>query len=79
MLVRSSHLSSDDLSDMVDELLYDCFVLDDFVSGFDLFFEICGHIVQRHVLPSLLHLLFAFRLLTLEKQFGGICSFCSMK
>jgi hypothetical protein len=49
------------------------------VSGFDLFFEICGHIVQRHVLPSLLHLLFAFRLLTLEKQFGGICSFCSMK
>jgi hypothetical protein len=44
---------------MVYELLRDCFVLDDFVSGFDLFFEICKHIAHGHVHPSISHLLVA--------------------
>ncbi len=37
-LVRSPHLSSHSLLGMVFELLQDYFVLDDFGSGFDLFF-----------------------------------------
>jgi hypothetical protein len=44
-LVHSSHLSSIGPSSMVYELLRDCFVPNDFTSGFDLFFEVCGHIV----------------------------------
>ncbi len=45
-------------SNIVYELLRNCFVLDDFVSGFDLFFKICGHIARSHVPPSLSHLFF---------------------
>jgi hypothetical protein len=53
---------------MVHELLQDCFAQDDFVSGFNLFFEVCGHIVQGHVPPSISHLFFTFQLLVLKKQ-----------
>jgi hypothetical protein len=52
-------LSSNDFSGMVYELLRDCFVLDDSASGFDFFFEICGHIVHGHVPPSISCLLVA--------------------
>jgi hypothetical protein len=52
---------------MVYELLRNCFVPDDLVSGFDLFFKVCGHIVRDHVPLLVSHLLFTFRLLTLEK------------
>jgi hypothetical protein len=41
------------------ELLWDCFVPDDFVSGFEFFIEICEHIIHGHVLPSLSQLLVA--------------------
>jgi len=58
---------------MVYELSQDYFVLDDFTSGFDLFFKLCGHIAWSHVLPSILHFLFTSWLLALEKYFGGIC------
>jgi hypothetical protein len=58
---------------MVYELLQYCFVLDDFASGFNLFFKVCGHIAQGYVPPLVSHLFFASWLLTLEKQFGGIC------
>jgi len=44
---------------MVYEFLRDCFVPYDVTSGFDLFFEVCGHIVQGHVPPSVSHLLSA--------------------
>jgi uncharacterized membrane protein len=57
---------------MMYELLRNCFVLDDFMSGFDLFFEICGHIVRSHVPRLILCLFSKFRFLVLEKQFGGI-------
>ncbi len=57
---------------MVYELLCDCFVLNNFVSGFDLFFEVCGHITQGHVPPSVLHLLFTSWFIVLEKQSKGI-------
>jgi hypothetical protein len=58
---------------MVYELLQDCFVLDDFVNGFDFFFlEICRHIVHGHVLPSVSRLLVASWLLILEKQTGCV-------
>jgi hypothetical protein len=56
-LARSPCLLSNSPLGMVYELLQDCFVLNDFGSGFDLFFEICGHIVHGHLLP------FASRLL----------------
>jgi len=59
-LVHSSRLSSSGLSDMVYELLRNCFVLDDFASGFDLFLKVCGHIVRSHVPPLVLILLSAF-------------------
>jgi hypothetical protein len=52
---------------MVYELLWDCFFLNDSISGFDLFFKVCGHIVWSHVPPSVSCLFFASRLLTLEK------------
>jgi hypothetical protein len=54
------------------KFLGDCFVLDNFASGFDFFFEICGHIACGHVSPSISHLLLASQLLALEKQVGGI-------
>jgi len=38
ILAHSPHLSSNGPLGMVYELLCDCFVLDDFVSGFDLIF-----------------------------------------
>jgi hypothetical protein len=40
------------------ELLQDYFVLDDSTSGFNLFFEVCGHIAWVHVPPSLSCLFF---------------------
>jgi hypothetical protein len=57
---------------MVYELLRDYFVPDDSASGFDLFFEICKHIVHGHVPPSISRLLVASRVLALEKQAKGI-------
>jgi hypothetical protein len=57
---------------MVYELLQYCFVLDDFVNGFDFFFEICGHIACDHGFPSISHLLVGSWLLVLEKQTKGI-------
>ncbi len=44
---------------MVYELLWDCFVLGDFASGFEFFLEICGHIVRGHVIPFVSHLIVA--------------------
>jgi hypothetical protein len=59
-LVHSPRLSSNGLLGMVYELLQDYFVPYDSISGFNLFFEECGHIVQGHVPPLISHLLFAF-------------------
>jgi hypothetical protein len=44
-------LSSSSPSSMVYELLHDYFVPSDFANGFDLFIEICEHIIRGHVLP----------------------------
>jgi hypothetical protein len=52
---------------MVYEFLWNYFFLDDYVSGFDLFFEICRHIVHGHVPPLVSCLIVALRLLGLEK------------
>jgi hypothetical protein len=59
-LVCSPHFSSNDLLGMVYELLQNYFFPNDYANGFDLFFEVCGHIVQGHVPPSISHLHFAF-------------------
>ncbi len=67
MLPCSPCLSFDSLSNMVYELLKDCFVLNNCTSGFDFFFEICGHIVCGNVPPLVSHLLVASQLFTLEK------------
>jgi hypothetical protein len=48
-------------------LTFTKFVLDNFVNGFDLFFEVCRHITQGHVTTSILHFLFVFKLLRLKK------------
>jgi hypothetical protein len=71
-LTHSSCLSSGSSSSMVYELLLDSFVPRDFVSGFDFFWDICGHIACGRVLPLVSHLLVALRLLNLEKQAKGI-------
>jgi hypothetical protein len=52
-LTRFSHLSFYDSSNMVYELLWDCFVLDNFVGGFDFFLEICEYITRGHVPSSI--------------------------
>ncbi len=57
-LVHSPRLFYNGLSCMVYELLQDYFVLDDSTSGFNLFFEVCGHIAWVHVPPSLSCLFF---------------------
>ncbi len=57
---------------MVYELLQNCFVFNDSINGFDLFFEICKHIVCGHVHPSVSRLLVAFQVLVLEKQVRGV-------
>jgi hypothetical protein len=44
-LVHSPCFSSGGPLGMVYELLRKCFVLDDSASGFDLSFDVCGHIV----------------------------------
>jgi hypothetical protein len=68
ILAHSPHLLFNSPLGMVYELLWYCFVLDDFGSGFDFFFDICGHIVHGHVLPSISCLLVASWLLALDKQ-----------
>jgi len=57
---------------MVYELLRDCFVLDDFVSGFNLFFGNMGAHCLRSC--SIFGITFAFYILTfsIRKQFGSI-------
>jgi hypothetical protein len=62
----------DGLLGMVYELLQYCFAPDDFMSGFNLFFEVCGHIVQGHVPPSISRSFSTFQLLVLEKQSRNI-------
>jgi len=54
------------------EFLWDCLVLDNFTSGFNLYFEVCEHIAQGHVPLSISHLLFAFWFLSLEKYIRSI-------
>jgi hypothetical protein len=58
---------------MMYEFLWDCLVLDNSTNGFNFYFEICGHISQGHVSPSISHLLSAFWFISLEKQFQSIC------
>ncbi len=43
-LVHSPCFSFSGPSGMVYELLRKCFVPDDYASGFDLLFDVCGHI-----------------------------------
>jgi hypothetical protein len=71
-LARSTRLFSNGPSSMMYELLQNCFVPNDCASGFDLFFEVFGHIVQGHVPPSVSFLFFTYQLLTLEKQSRNI-------
>ncbi len=54
------------------ELLWDYFVPYDFVSGFDLFYKVCGHIVQGHVPPLVSRSFSTSRLLVFEKHLGSI-------
>jgi hypothetical protein len=50
-LAHSSRIFSTGLLDMVYELLWNCFVLDDFVGVSDFFFKVRGHIIRGHI-PS---------------------------
>jgi hypothetical protein len=67
VLVCSPRFSYNGPLHMLYELLWDCFVPNDFVNGFKLSFEICEHIAWNHVPPLILCLHPTFRLLTLEK------------
>jgi len=72
ILTHFPHLSSNNPSGMVYELLRDYFVPNDSTNGFDLFLKICKHITCGHV-PSLIsHLLITSWLITLEKQIENI-------
>jgi hypothetical protein len=42
---------------VVYELLWNCFVPNNFANGFDIFFEVCGHIAYAHGPPHVLCLL----------------------
>jgi hypothetical protein len=57
---------------MVYHLLRDCFAPNDFANGFNFFFEICGHIIQGHVPPSISPSFSTSQLLMLEKLFRSI-------
>ncbi|KAL2649352.1 hypothetical protein R1flu_017480 [Riccia fluitans] len=57
---------------MVFELLRDCFTPEDPARGFDLLFELCTHIAQGRVSPSMAYLIGASHLLALEKPSGGV-------
>ncbi len=59
-LACSPHLFSDGPLGMVYQLLQNSFVPDDFMNGFDLFFEVCRHIARSHVPPSVSHFFFTF-------------------
>ncbi len=67
MLPCFPRLSFNNPSSMVYELLKDCFVLDNYGNDFDIFFEICGHIIRVNVLPLVSHLFVALQLVALEK------------
>ncbi len=67
VLLRSPCLSFNGLMGMVYEFLQDCFVLNNFANGFDLFKKICGHIVRSHVPSSISCLFSTSQILTLEK------------
>ncbi len=68
VLMHSPRLSSDGSSNMVYEFLQDFFVPDDFARcGFNIFFEICGHIVCGHVALTISHIFVTSQLLVLEK------------
>jgi len=60
-LACSPCLFSNGLLGIVYELLQDCFVPDDFANGFNLFFKVCGHIVQGHIPPSISRSFFTSR------------------
>jgi len=55
------------------EFLRNCFVSNDSMNGFNIFYEVCGHIARGHVPCLVLCLLFASQNLTLENWSGGIC------
>ncbi len=57
---------------MVYKLLWDCFVLNDYVNGFDILIKICEYITHVHVLPLVSCLLLTSQLLALEKQAKGV-------
>jgi hypothetical protein len=54
-------------------ILWNYFVPDDFICGFNFFFKVCTHIVRAHDPPSILCLVFTFWFLTLKKYYGDIC------
>ncbi|KAL2630334.1 hypothetical protein R1flu_015020 [Riccia fluitans] len=57
---------------MVFELLRDCFIPEDFASGFDLLFQLCTHVAQGHLSLAAARLLGPSRLLAIEKDSGGV-------
>jgi hypothetical protein len=67
VLARSPCLVFGGPSNMVYEILQNGFLPYDYVSGFNVFLEVCGHIVQGHVPPLILCLFFTFQLLMLKK------------
>ncbi len=59
-LACSPRFSFDGPSNMVYEFLRIFFISNDFADGFNLFFKVCGHIIQGHVSPLFSHLFFTF-------------------
>jgi hypothetical protein len=72
-LICSPRLFSSGPLNMLYELLWNCFVPIDYAMSFDLFFEICGHIVWGHVPPLILCLFSTSWLVLLENQSRAIC------
>jgi hypothetical protein len=51
----------------INELLWNYFILDDSISGFDLFLKICGHIIRDHIPFLILCLFFCISILNIGK------------
>jgi hypothetical protein len=67
------HLSANGHSMMVFEHLWDCFHVEDSISGFPQLFQLCFHITQGHIPPQIACVIGEVHFLAMTKVSGGVC------
>jgi hypothetical protein len=70
---RMPHLLTSGHFGMAFEHLWDCFHLEDLVSGFPQLFQLCFHITQGHIPPKIAHFFGVAHLLAMTKPSSGVC------